>query len=186
METDSRAWHVWGEPLAAGLNLLYTVGYLQTWPGSFAAAAAGSALFMAVCFQNKLKAESALWLFYVGFAIWGGFHASDVWPEPQQVPWSHHLISIGIGLLAWITITWALKRHTDADWPGWDAFTTAGSLLATYWMVRFVHANWVYWIVIDAAAVGLYWRKGLHWGAGLMAIYTLLAAEGYWDFLKWI
>lgn len=97
-----------------------------------------------------------------------------------------HATSIVVGGLVWAGLTWWLRRRGEADLPGWDAFTTVGSLLATVWMVQFVHANWLYWIVVDAVAIGLYLRKRLFWGAGLMAIYTLLAVEGFWDLLSWI
>ena len=42
---NSRRWHRWGEPLAAGLNLAYTIGYMNAAAWSFAVAALGSALY---------------------------------------------------------------------------------------------------------------------------------------------
>jgi nicotinamide mononucleotide transporter len=180
-------WQRWGEPLAAALNLIYTIGYMQGWAGSFVAAGIGSAVFAVVCWQRRLHAEAGLWLFYIGFAVYGWWHASDAWSAvlPVAEPWVH-VSSIASAGVVWGLLTWWLRRRGEADLPGWDAFTTVGSLLATVWMVQFVHANWLYWIVVDAVAIGLYLRKQLYWGAGLMAIYTLLAVEGYWNLLSWI
>lgn len=180
-------WHKWGEPLAAGLNLLYTIGYMQNWAGSFVAAGIGSVLFAWICWQKKLLAEAGLWAFYVGFALYGWWNASEAWPENLPVPQPQtHLLSLAIAGVGWAALARALRKTSKADLPIWDAFTTVGSLLATFWMVQFVHANWLYWMVVDAAAIGLYLRKKLRWGALLMIIYTLLAIEGYWDFLAWI
>ena len=188
MSIDHRlTWHRWGEPLSVLLNLGYTIGYMQGWAGSFVAAGAGSAVFAVICWQRRLLAEAGLWLFYIGFAVYGWWHASDAWPSSlPEVGIAMHVTSIVVGGLVWAGLTWWLRRRGGADWPGWDAFTTVGSLLATVWMVQFVHANWLYWIVVDAVAIGLYLRKRLFWGAGLMAIYTLLAVEGFWALLSWI
>ena len=39
--------------------------------------------------------------------------------------------------------------------------------------------NWLYWIVIDAAAIYLYLEKGLYLTALLFAAYILIALVGY-------
>jgi nicotinamide riboside transporter PnuC len=50
-------------------------------------------------------------------------------------------------------------------------------------MLQFVHANWLYWIVVNAGSVVLYASRGLKWGAGLFVLYTLLALEGCFNFI---
>ena len=95
--------------------------------------------------------------------------------------WCTHALSIGVGLVAW----WALGRFFQGkSWrPRLDAFTTVGSLVATYWMLQFVHANWLYWIVVNAVSIVLYASRGLRWGTGLFVLYTLLALEGWFNFI---
>ncbi|MDQ4425614.1 nicotinamide mononucleotide transporter, partial [Thalassolituus sp.] len=39
--------------------------------------------------------------------------------------------------------------------------------------------NWLYWVVIDAAAIYLYIDRGLYLTAVLMAFYVVLAIGGY-------
>jgi nicotinamide mononucleotide transporter len=108
------------------------------------------------------------------------------WPDPLPVaPWKSHALSIIIGLCAWATVTVGLKRYSNAWRPGLDAFTTVGSLLATYWMLQFVQANWLYWIVINAAGIALYSSRKMTWTTGLFIVYTALAIEGWFDFFAW-
>jgi nicotinamide mononucleotide transporter len=185
-DLGTRTWHRWAEPAAVLLNLVYTVGYMRGWPGCFLAAGIGSTLFVAICAQRRLLAEAGLWLFYIGFAMYGWWNVGADWPAELPVATAAaHALSIALAGVAWWGLA-AFLRRQKADLPAWDALTTVGSLLATYWMVQLVQANWLYWIVIDAAAIGLYVRKQLRWGAALMFIYTLLAIEGYFDFFAWL
>lgn len=175
-------WHRWGEPLAAVLNLLYTVGYQQNASWAFGAGGIGSALFLLICWQRQMKAEALLWVYYVGMAVYGAFVVQDAWPSPLPIATpTEHLLSIGAGLAAW-GIAWMALR--GKSWkPGLDAFTTIGSIIATYWMMQFVHSNWLYWIVINAASVWLYASRKLHWGTGLFVLYTLLALAGWFHWI---
>ena len=50
-------------------------------------------------------------------------------------------------------------------------------------MLQFVHANWLYWIVVNAVSIVLYASRGLRWGTGLFVLYTLLALEGWFNFI---
>jgi nicotinamide mononucleotide transporter len=180
----SKSWHRWGEPIAAGLNLLYTIGYLQGHATSFLCAGIGSILFAWICWQRHLRAESALWLFYIGLAVYGYWSVQETWPDPLPVAsLQAHAISIAIGLASWIVVAHLLTRTDRSALPGLDAFTTVGSLIASYWMLQFVQANWLYWIVIDIVAIALYWKRGLYWGAALFCLYTLLAIEGWFDLI---
>lgn len=175
-------WHRWGEPLAVVLNLAYTLGYQAGASWAFLAAGVGSLLFLLVCWQRRMKLEAALWLYYIGMAVYGALAVQDAWPDPlPTASLFAHGISIAIGLVCW----WGLQRYFDGrTWrPKLDAFTTVGSLLATYWMMQFVHANWLYWMVVNAAAIFLYASRGLKWGTVLFGVYTLLSIEGWFNFI---
>jgi nicotinamide mononucleotide transporter len=51
-------------------------------------------------------------------------------------------------------------------------------------MARKVLQNWLYWIVIDAAAVVLYWQTGFYATVALFALYTVLATLGLLSWLR--
>ena len=182
-ENGWKAWHRWGEPVAAVLNLTYTIGYMNAASWSFLVAALGSTLYLVICWQRQMLAESFLWLYYIGMAGVGMVAVEEAWPDPLPVAhWQEHVLSIACALFLWGIVTTILKRRGRAWRPGLDAFTTVGSLLATYWMLQFVHANWLYWMVVNSAAIVLYGSRKMKWTVGLFVLYTLLAIEGWFDF----
>lgn len=174
----------WAEPVAAGLNCAYTIGYLLEAPWAYPAALLGSLLFIGVCLRARLLAEAALWAVYAAFAVWGLVRTADAW-EPAISDPTAHAIGLGLGFVVWPVATVALRKWSAAERPGLDVFTTVGSLLATYWMVTNDPWNWWYWVVVNAVAIVLYARSGLVWGTALQGIYLVLALEGLFDFLPW-
>jgi len=55
-------------------------------------------------------------------------------------------------------------------------------VLATWMVARKVLENWLYWILFDCVAVGLYFAQGFHATAGLFVLYVILSVRG---FLAW-
>ena len=68
---------------------------------------------------------------------------------------------------------------TDAASPFVDAATTLSALLATWMVANKLLENWLYWIAIDNASVGLYLSRDLTLTAALFAVYVILAGWGY-------
>lgn len=168
-----------------GGNLLFTLLYLRgVFPLAWWPALLGSALFVLICYRRRIYAESALHLFYVGTALYGlaGFSSSQ---DPAQWGWPQHGLLLLLGAALTALSAHVLRRHTDAQLVPLDAFTTVFSLLATWLMAGYVHEAWLYWIVIDTAAVVLYAARGLYLGAGLFALYTLMAIDGYFAGIQW-
>ena len=92
---EPRPWHRWGEPLAVGLNLAYTVGYQQEAAWSFFAAGIGSAVFLLVCWQRQMKFEALLWCYYIGMAVYGAVAVQEAWPDAlPEASWSAHGLSL--------------------------------------------------------------------------------------------
>lgn len=169
------------EAVAVVLSLGYTWGYLKGWtPWCFAPAALGAGLLAWLCWKRNILAEAALQGFYVAFAAYGAWLSSgeqDWTPHSQPLSW--HLTAIAITALATLATAFALKRWTRSALPLIDAFTTVFSLWATWLMVNNHHANWAYWIAIDAVAIVLYAKRGLPLGAALYAIYLVMAVMGW-------
>jgi nicotinamide mononucleotide transporter len=174
------------EAIAAVVNLSYTVLYMQASPWAFPVAAFGAILFAGICWRKSMLAEFGLWVFYIGFAVYGWITTSEHWPEPAFSAPHLHLFSCVLVLAGTWMLARLLRAWGERTAAGWDAFTTVGSLVATYWMLSFDPLNWWYWMVIDAAAVVLYLKNGLFWGAGLFAVYGLLAFEGWFNLFTWI
>jgi nicotinamide mononucleotide transporter len=171
------------EVMAVALNLLYTFLYLNEnswcWPAAFS----GSLLFVWLCWKKKLIAETALQVFYVGFAVYGFLTMGKEWGS-NEWPLSTHAIAVVVGFVACIALAIALRKKTDAQRPYVDSFTTVFSLIATFFMVNYIHENWLYWIVVDAVAIYLYASRRMYFGSLLFVVYLLMAISGYFE-LNW-
>ncbi|MBL4638018.1 MAG: nicotinamide mononucleotide transporter, partial [Proteobacteria bacterium] len=44
--------------------------------------------------------------------------------------------------------------------------------------------NWAYWLIIDSAAIVLYWQTGYYATVILFVVYTVLAVVGFVSWIK--
>lgn len=173
------------EAVAVAASLAFTLLYLRgAIPLAWVPALFGSLLFTLLCWRRQIYAESALHLFYVAMALYGFFTTAPDWQVVHwslalQLPW---LLS---GAVLSLIVGGALRHYTNAHLPWLDAFTTVFSVIATWLMAHYVHEAWLYWIVIDTAAIALYAARKLYLGAGLFVVYLLMAIDGYFTQLNW-
>lgn len=85
------------------------------------------------------------------------------------------IVSILLTLLLGIL----LRRFTDSTVPWADGFTTALSIVALWMLSRKYIEQWIVWIIVDAAYVGLYAYKDLWFTSALYLVYTIIAIFGY-------
>jgi len=74
---------------------------------------------------------------------------------------------------------YVLSRHTDSPVAGWDSFTTALSVIATWMLARKYIEHWLIWIVVNIVSMILYLYKGLYPTTLLFLVYTIMAVAGY-------
>ena len=113
-----------------------------------------------------------------GWFAWGkdGSETSEIirtWPIER------HLVTCAKLLFLSLAVGAAMNTFTDAASPFVDAGTTISALLATWMVANKLLENWLYWIVIDIASVGLYLSRDLTLTAALFAAYVILAGWGY-------
>ena len=163
------------------LSLGYTWGYLQGWtpwcfpPGRFGRGTPGLAVLAA---QHPRRSRPPRVLHRLRRLRRLAVRRSAGLDTTQAEPLSWHLTAIAITAGATLATAWALQRWTHSAMPLTDAFTTVFSLWATWLMVQNHHANWAYWIAIDAVAIVLR-KRGLPFGAALYAIYLVMAVMGW-------
>lgn len=133
--------------------------------------------------QYSLYSDALLQLFYVaisfvGLYSWlrGGADGGEL-PITRMKP-KAHLLVILVGVLSGLLFGYVFS-HTSAAATYWDAFTTTFSILATILLIRRQVENWLYWVIIDLAYVGLYYSRGAILFAALMLIYVVIAALAY-------
>lgn len=149
-----------------------------------------SALYVYVFFNSGIYADMGINIYYVLISIYGWYHWKFGKRKDQQaLPVSRLDLKTGIyllviSLIVFLFIALVLDKLTDSTIAGWDAFTTAFSITATWMLARKIAEHWLVWIVVDLVSAGLYIYKGLYPTVLLFVVYTLLAFVGFNTWMK--
>ncbi|WP_224995393.1 nicotinamide riboside transporter PnuC [Cesiribacter sp. SM1] len=186
----------WIEGVAVLLALVYVVlaavESIWCWPAAFIS----TSLYLLLCIEANLWAESGLQAFYIVMAVVGWVQWRKRRPEHETghpvsdkkgIPiirwsWQRHLLIIAANGAATLLVAWLLATYTSAANPYLDSFTTVFSLFTTWMVTQKVLENWLYWVAIDAASIFLYASREFTLTPYLFALYTLIAIAGY---LRW-
>lgn len=192
------AMNLW-EVVAVLFGLIYVilaaVESIWCWP----AALVSVSIYIYLCLEASLYAETGLQVFYLVMAVVGWWSwtkkkkKKTAMPEagkPQESEGSlpirtwalqRHLVVILVNTAGTILLAWLLNTYTSAANPYLDSFTTVFSLFTTYMVTQKVLENWLYWIVIDTASIFLYASRDLYLTALLFLLYTIIAAVGFFN-----
>ena len=118
---------------------------------------------------------------FYGYYQW---NKNDSTLQIQQWTITKHLLILLLGALLTFLMGFYFTIYTNAAMPLVDSFTTVFSVFATYMVTKKVLGNWLYWIVIDAVSVYLYFSRDLHLTSLLFIVYTVIAIFGYFSWLK--
>ena len=141
------------------------------------------ALYTFIFFEKRLYAESGLQIFFILAQLWGWYLWVKVEGEDDRVPvrWLSNL-----GRAVWFTVTaavslnlgWVMHQFTNAAMPYADAGIAGASVAAQILLAYRRIENWVLWIAIDVAAIGLYINRELYPTAGLYGGFLVLSLIG--------
>lgn len=150
---------------------------------NFPVGIANNVLFLVLFTGAGLYADAGLQVVYVGLALYGwwcwvrggergtGVVVHD--PGPRVVVACVVAVAVLTAVLQWVLLT-----RTDSTVAGWDALTTALSLVAQFMLSRKWTANWWFWIAADLVYVPLYAAKGLWLTAALYVLFLGLCVTG--------
>ena len=135
----------------------------------------------------KLMADGILQLFYIvigiiGLINWIWGKRGDKFKPIITSPLRLHLAIILICLVISYPLSWLLIEYAGARYGYIDTAITLLSVWATVLLVKKDLHNWIYWIVLDAALVWLYFISEGYLFSLLFFIYTLIAG---WGFMQW-
>jgi nicotinamide mononucleotide transporter len=144
-----------------------------------------SSIYMYVFFKAGLYSDMELQGIFILMAVYGLYQWNQV--EATWKPSKNSLIQIILGLLAaglygivagylHVIFTSQVKA------PYWDATLTGMSILGTYWAAQRKIENWILWIFVDIAYVGMYLDNRL-WGTA--ALYTVFICMAIFGWLSW-
>lgn len=144
---------------------------------------------MWVYYRKGLYADFGMNIYYLlmavyGYLVWTGFLSSgkdkkDKNPLPiRHTPLGVWLSVAAATVIIWVAIAVFLLNATDSTVPWADAFTTAGSITATWMLARKYIGQWIVWLAVDIVCVALYIYKGIYPYAFLYTLYCVIAVLG--------
>ena len=174
------------ETIAVVLSVLYVILATKQNIWCWAAAGISVALYIYICFSAQLYPETGLQIFYLLMAFYGYFQWNKNNGELEIAQWTigKHLLLILTGAIITFLMGFYFATFTSSKMPIVDSFTTVFSIIATYMITKKVLSNWLYWIVIDAVSIYLYFSRDLHLTSLLFVAYTIIAVFGYFSWIK--
>ena len=173
------------ESIAVLFSILYIILAVKENIWCWGAALISVSLYIYICFSAQLYPETGLQVFYfimaiIGYYMWNKENKEEIkeWSEIK------HLLIILLGAILTFFMGFYFSTYTNSKMPIIDSFTTVFSIIATYMVIKKVLGNWLYWIVIDAISVYLYFNRDLHLTSLLFIAYTIIAIFGYFSWMK--
>lgn len=175
------------ENIAVALSIIYLLLVIKESIYCWYADFVSSAIFIVLFWNAHLIMSSLLQFYYMAMAIYGWYR----WRAPNNTDEKLSITTLNrqqhvkfIALILTLTFLSAfiLAHYTHAKSPLFDSLITWGSIVTTYLVANKALENWLYWIVFDSLAIGLYFERGLTTTAFLFLVYSLLAVLG---FVRW-
>ncbi len=143
-------------------------------------------LFIIIFYDAKLYSDLILHVVYVGMQFYGWYCWTIGRGGIEQGAISiSALTTKQLGIWIYVTTVatavwgYSMATWTDASLPYADAFTTVASLVAQYLLARKYIENWLFWIVVDVVAIGVYYYKALVPTSILYSAFLVLAVIGF-------
>ncbi|MEH6455857.1 MAG: nicotinamide riboside transporter PnuC [Cocleimonas sp.] len=177
-------WEVFATILGIIYVILAAKESFWCWPAAFVSTLIYTALF----WEGQLPMQAILNFYYMAMAIYGyqlwrkkSAEVDDFVVTTLSLP--KHLIYI-IGATALSIAIGYLTATTNSKLPFLDSAVMVFSVINTYLMAQKILENWIYWLVIDAAAIYLYWQTGFYVTIIMFGLYLVLAVYGYLEWSK--
>jgi nicotinamide mononucleotide transporter len=77
-----------------------------------------------------------------------------------------------------------LNKLTDSPVPGFDAFLTSLSIVATWMLARKIYEHWYLWIIVNFAASVLFLFRGLYPTVILYTVFCIMSFAGLREWKK--
>lgn len=177
------------EWVAAGLGVVNVALVVRRSVWNYPFGLAMVSLYFFVFFGARLYSDALLQVFFFVVQLYGWRSWLSAKRASGEVPvatlgWRERAFW-GLGTAAF-SLAWGLgmARFTDAAAPLIDAAIAGTSVAAQILMARRRIENWVLWILVDMAAIGLYASRGLALTAWLYGLFLLLAIAGLIDWRR--
>ena len=175
------------------LAVVYGIAYvllaakesLWTWLFAFLSTIIYTVLF----WEGALVSSSFLNFYYMimavyGFSLWrsGGEKGEEL--EITQWSLKKNVLLIVSGIIIALILGYLSDTYTEAKFAYLDTFVMIFSVIATWMLANKILETWLYWMVIDSAAIILYWQSGYLATIILFVFYIFLAFYAYYTWRK--
>jgi nicotinamide mononucleotide transporter len=145
-------------------------------------------LYALIFWEARLYGESGLQLFFFIAQLWGWWLWRGTGNQVAAVPvrwldWNSRAGWLAAIAALGLSFAWIMDRFTSAAAPFVDGPITAASIAAQLLLAFRRVENWILWIVIDIASIGLYVWRGLYPTAGLYIVFLGLSILGLWRWM---
>jgi len=178
------------EIIAVVLGILYIILAAKESVWCWVSGFFSTLIYTLLFWEGQLLSSALLNFYYMGMSIYGfilwkrGEGREEKALAVTFWPGSTHLFAIVTGVFFSLFVGYLLATYTQARLPYLDAFIMVFSVFATWMLAQKILENWLYWMVIDVAAITLYWSTGYHVTIILFTIYVLLSLYGYFSWRK--
>jgi nicotinamide mononucleotide transporter len=178
-------WEILAVVFGIGYVLLAAKESLWTWLFAFLSTIIYTILF----WEGALVSSSLLNFYYMimavyGFVLWrsGGEKGEEL--EITQWSLKKNILLIVSGIIVALILGYLSDTYTEAKFAYLDTLVMMFSVIATWMLANKILENWLYWMVIDSAAIVLYWKSGYLATIILFLCYILLAFYAYYSWRK--
>jgi len=158
---------------------------LWTWLFAFLS----TIIYTVIFWEGALLSSSLLNFYYMGMAVYGFIlwrSGGEQGEELEVTQWSlkKNIITILSGVILTLLLATLSAKYTEANLPYLDTFVMVFSVIATWMLAKKVLETWLYWMVVDSAAIVLYWKSGYLATIVLFVLYVVLAVYAYVSWKK--
>ena len=176
------------ESIAVLFSILYVILVARENIWCWAAAIISVSLYIFICYEAKLYAETGLQFFYlimavIGFWFWK-VSADKKQLNIKELSIGNHALILFVGIVFTLVLGYILTIYTQAKLPLLDSFTTVFSIIATFMVIKKILENWLYFIAIDLVSIYLYYSRDLQQTAMLFVLYMIIACIGYYNWIR--
>lgn len=178
------------ELIAALLSLAYIFLALKQNPWCWVTAFFSTLIYAVLFFDATLLMSSFLNTYYLIMAIYGFYswkYTNQLLKQELKISTINLQTTIKIVLVFSILsfiVGYIMENNTNASFAYLDSVVTVFSLVTTFLMAKKVLQAWLYWVVIDAFAVYLYFQKEFYITSLIFLIYTIMALFAYFSWKK--
>jgi nicotinamide mononucleotide transporter len=173
------------EWLAVASGVVYVLLIMARHRVGWIFGAISSVILMVLAARARLPMNALLQFSYVLAAAYGWWSWSRA-PAGRPIGtwhWRGHALALAGCVLISLGLAQLLAMEGTSAFPFTDSLVACVGLLATWQVARVYLENWLYWIVVDAVSIYLYFSQGLVVSSLLYVIYLVIATVGFFSWL---